>query len=356
MGGYRSSDCARRFFFRRRGALIDLIPFGPEIAAPHGKIVWPASNHEMTVVGFPEAVELDSEFSLTWNLRLRCVSPPGIVLLKIVSFLDRRRSQKGPNDAADILYWLKHHESGKRDTRRYGVLELGLTGVTYETAGAALLGAEVGKMACGVAHQCVEEFLREAASPYSEFVNASASRLIDPDREGVERERIVGLVSAFAAGYAAPRQISVLGWHTSSVQSAVPTFEVTYDLRPPAPTNRLTTTLTLSGGHVQAWQKIIDWARIQTRSTREYRIGLEMAPVEGSIDYFGRAAVGAGVGAPGSALEVGLSFRFGSTELASQRRKWDADGIPPEILWWIGQIDSQAWKAMHQDIARRSKG
>ncbi len=341
--------------FRLHGALVDIIPFGPEIAAPYGKIVWPESKHEMVVVGLPEAADVATEVSLSGGLRVQCIPTEGIALLKIISYIDRRKSEKGLNDAADLHYWLKNYASGGDDNRRFDVLGLGLEGVNFETAGAALLGAEVGKIAFGAAHEYVETFLREAASPYGHFVNAVAPRSFDAESDDAERKRIVHLVSAFGQGYQAPRQIAVLGWHTSSVHAETATFEVYYDLRPPAPTNPMSTSLTLQGETLDAWRRLIEWARTQTGEKQEYRIGLEVVEVAGVLNYFGRVAIGAGTSTPNAALDVGISFQFGGTELSSKRRRWAGNEIPADCLWWASQIDRLAWKATQQDIARRSR-
>jgi predicted nucleotidyltransferase len=339
--------------FRLHGALVDIIPFGPEIAAPHGQIVWPESNHEMVVVGLSEAADVASEVDLSGGLRVRCISAVGIALLKIISFMERRKSEKGPNDAADLLYWLKNYASGPKDNRRFDVLGRGLEGVNFENAGAALLGAEVGKITFGIAHEYVERFLQDAGTAYGHFVNAAMPGFFDADRDDVERDRIVRLVSAFGQGYQAPRQIAVLGWHTNSVQTETPTFEVYYDLRPPAPTNRMATSLTLQERALDAWHRVIKWAGTQTGEKQEYQIGLEVVEVPGVPNYFGRVAIGAETATPNAALEVGSSFRFGGTERSSKRRRWSADEIPADCLWWISQIDRLAWKVMQRDIAER---
>jgi predicted nucleotidyltransferase len=94
---------------------IDIIPFG-EIAhkEPGGDdhtIAWP--SHEdfvMSVMGFAEAFEdaLTVVISETPKLELKVASPAGMLVLKLVSWLERAPDIRG-KDATDIYYLSKHY-------------------------------------------------------------------------------------------------------------------------------------------------------------------------------------------------------------------------------------------------------
>lgn len=187
---------------RRASAIVDLIPYGSQIA-PDGKLVWPESGFQMTVTGLGEACAAAREAESKNQLAIPVVTVPGFVLLKIIAYLDRKA--KGDpsykDDARDIEYWLRNYASGTKDDRRFGLAGIPeLAETEYETAGAALLGIEVGNLASADSAAYIERFLSESENLYSPFMDAIAAGELD---EAADRKRREGLalLSAFKSGY-----------------------------------------------------------------------------------------------------------------------------------------------------------
>ena len=84
---------------------IDIIPFG-EIASAQKEISWPPNaDFVMSVAGFEE-VHLNAiavQISESPDTVISVASPAGIVLLKLIAWLERDRDKK-PKDAEDINY------------------------------------------------------------------------------------------------------------------------------------------------------------------------------------------------------------------------------------------------------------
>jgi predicted nucleotidyltransferase len=95
---------------------IDLLPFG-EIAEDGKTVVWPEDNSRWSVVGIQDAFAhaLLIEIAVVGEpLKLRCVSAPALVLLKIVAVNDRPEARY-KKDAADIGFVIEQYlEIGNR--------------------------------------------------------------------------------------------------------------------------------------------------------------------------------------------------------------------------------------------------
>ncbi len=180
-----------------RSAMVDVLPYGPEIAKD-GEILWPISELSMVVLGFEEACARAVESQVDPMLRVRRLTIPGFILLKVMAFLDRRAAgnQKYKSDAEDLLYWFENYASGKHEERRYEILGKGLSEIAFDSAGAALLGMDVRGLASPAAAGRVRSFLEAAVDPYGPF----ASSMVSPSFEE-RRERVVSLVSAFKRGF-----------------------------------------------------------------------------------------------------------------------------------------------------------
>ncbi|HAM36209.1 MAG TPA: hypothetical protein DEB40_02230 [Elusimicrobia bacterium] len=183
-------------------AMVDLIPYGPQIA-PGGKLSWPESEFEMTVTGFDEACATARKSEGVKAAPMMVITVPGFVLLKIIAYLDRkeRGGDKYKDDAKDIAYWLQNFAGGTNDDRRYGLAtEPDFAGQEYDTAGAVLLGKEVGALASAEAGAYVERFLRESADRYSPFMDILAAGAMDETADK-RRDEGVALLTSFGKGY-----------------------------------------------------------------------------------------------------------------------------------------------------------
>lgn len=176
----------------RGAAMADLIPYGARIA-PEGKLTWPGSGFEMTVVGFEEVCAAANEAAQSSNSPLPVITVPGFVLLKIIAYLERKARQdpKHRDDARDIEYWLLNFASGADDARRFDLAgKPGFEPQEYETAGAALLGIEVSALASPEAAAYVDRFAKESEDLYSPFMDALAAGRFE---EAADKKRRDGL-------------------------------------------------------------------------------------------------------------------------------------------------------------------
>lgn len=89
---------------------IDIIPFG-NIAGDGNSITWPPQHDiGMSVTGFNEAFKhaLDVKVANNPNLNIKVASPAGMLLLKLISWLEREHSVRR-KDAMDIFYLTRHY-------------------------------------------------------------------------------------------------------------------------------------------------------------------------------------------------------------------------------------------------------
>jgi predicted nucleotidyltransferase len=184
-------------------AVVDLIPFGAGVTVEDKKIVWPDSQFEMIVVGFEEAATSAQETTIDGGAKLRCVSIPGLLLLKIVALLDRhgRGDPRYKDHATDIVYWLRYYALGDQEPRRYDTFDWGIPGIEYDTSGAAVLGSDVKKISSPAAEDQLNSFFTLASDPDGDVVSAVTPRGLDDDTDRRRRDEVVKLVSAFRGGY-----------------------------------------------------------------------------------------------------------------------------------------------------------
>lgn len=183
--------------------MVDLIPYSSKIA-PGGKLTWPKSDMTINVVGFDEACAAARAAARSKGAKVPVITAAGHMLLKIIAFLDRKEQEhpKYRDDARDIEYWLRHYASGEDDPRRFELAgHEQLKHEEYDTAGAVLIGIEVGKLASPQAGACVDRFLKGSMDLYSPFQDAFAAGL--PFEEDAEKKRGEGqaLLRAFKKGY-----------------------------------------------------------------------------------------------------------------------------------------------------------
>ncbi|MBI2070038.1 MAG: hypothetical protein HYT79_05490 [Elusimicrobia bacterium] len=187
-------------------AMVDLIPYGREIA-PDGKITWPKSELEMSVLGFDEVCAAARKAASEKELPVPVITVSGFVLLKVIAYLERkaRNDAKRRDDARDIEYWLHNYAGGIKDDRRFDLAgKPGLVHEDYETAGAALLGREVRALASSDAAAYVERLLKESEDPDSPFMDALAAGFLE---ESADKKRAEGraLLAAFKKGFQSER-------------------------------------------------------------------------------------------------------------------------------------------------------
>jgi len=88
------------------GTTIDLVPFG-ELQVDKQTLLWPPEMNVMTVAGFEEALRAAVEVELAANLTVKVASLPGLALLKLFAWSDRRPHET--KDAVDFHTLLRSY-------------------------------------------------------------------------------------------------------------------------------------------------------------------------------------------------------------------------------------------------------
>lgn len=148
-----SEQVTHRLYFRAPGLehayKVDLIPFGGVEKSPN-TIAWPPDMAiMMNVAGFSDAFAAAVRVEVSPGVEAMIASLPGIVILKLLAWADRRR--ENPKDAIDVVTLLRsYHEAGNEnriyeEARALAALEA--VGYDPELAGAWLLGRDAATMA-----------------------------------------------------------------------------------------------------------------------------------------------------------------------------------------------------------------
>jgi predicted nucleotidyltransferase len=120
-------------------AEVDVIPFGG-IASPEETITWPPElDTAMNVAGFEEALAAGVWISITEALTVPVVSLPGLAVLKLFAWSDRRLDR----DATDMSLLMRFYADAGNEDRLYDSSLAAEFGFDLELAGAKLLGADV---------------------------------------------------------------------------------------------------------------------------------------------------------------------------------------------------------------------
>lgn len=128
---------------------IDLIPFGGIEASPN-TIAWPPEMAVMmNVAGFSDAYAAAVRVKADPDLEMAVASLPGIAILKLFAWADRRH--ENPKDAIDLVILLRSYHEAGNENRIYEDADAlaALEAAEYdpELAGAWLLGHDVATMA-----------------------------------------------------------------------------------------------------------------------------------------------------------------------------------------------------------------
>lgn len=129
--------------------IIDVIPFGG-LTDAQGFIAWPPDdNPVMSVIGFDDALQHCLQMEIASGQFVNVVSLPGLTLLKLLAWNDRRYDSA--KDAQDLALLLRLHGDYAQDRLFDSELELmEHHGFDMELAGAELLGLDIGAMASEV--------------------------------------------------------------------------------------------------------------------------------------------------------------------------------------------------------------
>lgn len=139
--------------------LIDLVPFG-DLEEVSGQISWPPDfSIVMSTVGFREAYDHSIEVRITDGLILRVASLPGLALMKIVAWDDRRFER----DAQDLGLIMRHYLDAGNQDRVYSeqgdCFDLLNEEFDYEKASAHILGRDIGRLVTDINLPILERVL-----------------------------------------------------------------------------------------------------------------------------------------------------------------------------------------------------
>lgn len=179
------------------GIPIDVIPFGG-VASEDQTITWPPLHDVIVnVAGFEEALESSVQLRIEDDLVIRVASIPGLTVLKLVAWQDRRHESN--KDAADLHRLLMAYGDAGNLDRIYDE-ELDLledAGYDVELAGSQLLGRDAARL-------CQQETRRQVVTILS------SERLVDQLTqqmyqagfgEDQQTQRISNLVKRFCDGF-----------------------------------------------------------------------------------------------------------------------------------------------------------
>jgi len=207
----RGSFCAntvasQRIYYKGAGAAweipVDIIPFEP-IASEDRRIAWPPERDiVMNVAGFDEALRAAVLISVEKDLVVRVASLPGLTILKLLAWYDRRNETR--KDASDLYTLLATYANAGNNDRLY-TNELDLlenVGYDLDLAGAQLLGHDVAHICEDRSLRRIEEILgsdrlagdllshiNQDCDPFEEYPNR-AETLLDYFRRGVAEKRV----------------------------------------------------------------------------------------------------------------------------------------------------------------------
>jgi predicted nucleotidyltransferase len=169
------------------GTLIDIIPAGTKLRE-QGRLVWPKSEMTMSLAGFDHVFADSIERELAPDLRIKIVPLPVLALLKILAFMDNPHARQ--KDLEDFAEMLQRYE--KDSDRRFsdGVFD---AGVSFEQAGAFLLGLDVANLCTPNEARLVDNLISQVSNgEHRALITLRRSRLQASDSADHPTEPIVG--------------------------------------------------------------------------------------------------------------------------------------------------------------------
>jgi|SRR5580704_4174975 predicted nucleotidyltransferase len=127
----------------KTGARIDLLPIGDQ-ARSQGYLTWPKAEMRMSVVGFVHVFAEAVEKELATGMTMRVVPLHVLALLKIVAYMDDQHGRS--KDLEDLGRLMEQYEL--EGDRRFSD-EVFEASCDFESAGAFLLGLDVGRLSKG---------------------------------------------------------------------------------------------------------------------------------------------------------------------------------------------------------------
>jgi len=196
---FSEDDQQEHSFTHANGVRFDIIPFG-EVEQDNGTIVWPSTEQKMTMLGFREVMQSAQQLSIDSDLEIPVATAPGLVILKIFAFNDRRKD----DDLRDLYFILDNYDRADNENRIFEELSESLSSgeLDYESAKAFLLGKDVGRLISPKTHEILVNILEEMqlTNPYSPNLALLLTRLGDQREEERQRVNMAKLFEAFLGG------------------------------------------------------------------------------------------------------------------------------------------------------------
>jgi predicted nucleotidyltransferase len=173
------------------GARIDLLPIG-EQAQRTGYLTWPKAEMRMGVVGFEHVFAKAVEKELAPEAVMKVAPLQVLALLKIVAYMDDRHGRS--KDLEDLSRLMEQYEL--EGERRFSD-EVFEAGADFESAGAFLLGMDVGRLCIGREAKIVGNLIKALQDDNQPAQRRLGRRRVEEPavEEGQKR------MEAFAAGF-----------------------------------------------------------------------------------------------------------------------------------------------------------
>ncbi len=174
-------------------AEFDLVPYGAMVTDKQ-VLTWPSSQSEMNMIGSSDALNSARMTEVLPDISLPVAQLWSIIGLKIAAYRDRRF----PRDLSDIVYIADEFERSDPKTRRYDVLGE-VNGLTFENAGAYLLGSDIKTYGSVESVTHSREFLKSIEDEYSAII-ATVLREENRAFSDSRRSYVYGLFRALYLG------------------------------------------------------------------------------------------------------------------------------------------------------------
>ena len=177
---------------------VDLIPFGAVERADRSIALPPNGGFVMSVFGFREAFGATAPVRLPQGQEIRVVSLPGLAVLKLMAWEERRLSQPR-KDAFDLALVLQTYLDAGNHERLYTEAAhlLDRADFDFELAGGWLLGHDMAKLLPQSARPMVEDLLSRESDPRG-AARLAGDMPLDPGRG-------LALLQSVAEGFAGVR-------------------------------------------------------------------------------------------------------------------------------------------------------
>jgi predicted nucleotidyltransferase len=174
---------------------VDILPFG-EIATEAEAFRWPPPDTDlvMNVAAFADAYESSITVTIGPGFDLRIASIPGLVLLKLLAWVDKSESKQ----TQDVLGLIETYGDSGNEDRLYSdrIELLEAAGFDFAIAGAQLLAQDALALAAPNTTEIVRSLLRDPKrmNTFQSQMGGSMSRLDDSiaDQSGIRFKAFAG--------------------------------------------------------------------------------------------------------------------------------------------------------------------